>query len=138
MLSYNALYQTHVLSLQVIDDFVKSIKGTDISIISQEIFENDPLTRLENLKVQLSLAYQKFVHRRGPTLCRRLISIWCVFVCPLYEVLGLNDLMFALYCLVSHLSKFENIKPCSPSLKIVVMYSVRIPGVTTYVITLIS
>ena len=36
---------------QVIDDFVKSLKGTDIAVISQEIFEHDPLTRIENLKV---------------------------------------------------------------------------------------
>ena len=36
---------------QVIDDFVHSVKGTDISIISQEIFQHDPLTRVENLKV---------------------------------------------------------------------------------------
>ena len=43
-------------------------------------------------------------------------------MCPLYEVLGLNDLMFALYCLVSHLSKLENLEPCSPSLKTVVKY----------------
>ena len=39
------------LLLQVIDDFVKSVKGTDITVISQEIFEHDPLTRVENLKV---------------------------------------------------------------------------------------
>lgn len=38
--------------LQVIDDFVKSVKGTEITIISQEIFEHDPLTRVENLKVK--------------------------------------------------------------------------------------
>ena len=30
---------------------MKSVKGTDISVISQEIFEHDPLTRVENLKV---------------------------------------------------------------------------------------
>ena len=39
------------ISFQVIDDFVKGLKGTDITIISQEIFEHDPLTRVENLKV---------------------------------------------------------------------------------------
>ena len=44
------------LVLQVIDDFVKSVKGTDISIVSQEIFEHDPLTRVENLKVGTNFA----------------------------------------------------------------------------------
>ena len=37
---------------QVIDDFVKSVKETDITIISQEIFQHDPATRVENLKVR--------------------------------------------------------------------------------------
>ena len=43
--------QHFFLIFQVIDDFVKSVKETDITIISQEIFQHDPLTRIENLKV---------------------------------------------------------------------------------------
>ena len=38
---------------QVIDDFVQSVKDTDISIISQEIFQHNPQSRVENLKVIL-------------------------------------------------------------------------------------
>ena len=38
---------------QVIDDFVQSVKDTDISIISQEIFQHNPQSRVENLKVLL-------------------------------------------------------------------------------------
>ena len=30
---------------------MQSLKGTDISVLSQEMFEHDPLTRIENLKV---------------------------------------------------------------------------------------
>ena len=45
------LYKIHVCNFQVIDDFVKSVQETDITIISQEIFEHDPSTRVENLKV---------------------------------------------------------------------------------------
>ena len=37
---------------QVIDDFVKRVQGTDIKIITQEIFQHDPITRVENLKVR--------------------------------------------------------------------------------------
>ena len=40
---------------QVIDDFVNSVAGTNITILSQEIFENDPRTRVENLKVNCLL-----------------------------------------------------------------------------------
>ena len=40
---------------QVIDDFVQRVKGTDITIISQEIFEHNPITRVENLKVIIFL-----------------------------------------------------------------------------------
>ena len=36
---------------QVVDDFVKRVNGTEIAIISQEIFQHDPYTRVENLKV---------------------------------------------------------------------------------------
>ena len=39
-------------SFQVIDDFVKRVQGTDIKIITQEIFQHDPITRVENLKVR--------------------------------------------------------------------------------------
>ena len=42
-----------ILLLQVIDDFVKRVNGTEIAIISQEIFQHDPYTRVENLKVKL-------------------------------------------------------------------------------------
>ncbi|XP_045213752.2 gamma-aminobutyric acid type B receptor subunit 1-like isoform X2 [Mercenaria mercenaria] len=34
----------------VMDDFVKSVQGTNITIISQEIFMHNPMTRVENLK----------------------------------------------------------------------------------------
>ncbi|XP_053374076.1 gamma-aminobutyric acid type B receptor subunit 2-like [Mercenaria mercenaria] len=34
----------------VIDDFVREVQNTEITVISQEIFENDPLTRVKNLK----------------------------------------------------------------------------------------
>ena len=44
-------YYSITAFLQVTDDFVQRVKGTDITIISQEIFEHDPLTRVENLKV---------------------------------------------------------------------------------------
>ena len=37
--------------LQVTDSLVQEVKGSDISIISQEIFDQDPLTRVQNLKV---------------------------------------------------------------------------------------
>ena len=37
------------------DDFVQSTEGTNISIISQEIFQHDPEKRVKNLKV--SFAY---------------------------------------------------------------------------------
>ena len=40
-----------LILFQVIDDFVTSIAETNITIISQEIFENDPRTRVENVKV---------------------------------------------------------------------------------------
>ena len=36
---------------QVSDNLVQSVEGTDISIISQEIFDQDPMTRIQNLKV---------------------------------------------------------------------------------------
>lgn len=39
--------------VQVADDFVRRVQGTDISIISQEIFVNDPKTRVENMKVSV-------------------------------------------------------------------------------------
>ena len=35
----------------MVDDFVKRVNGTEIAIISQEIFQHDPYTRVENLKV---------------------------------------------------------------------------------------
>ena len=38
---------------QVIDDFVQRSKKTDATIISQEIFVNDPTFRVENLKVNI-------------------------------------------------------------------------------------
>ena len=41
----------------MIDDFVLSVKGTDITIISQEIFQHDPVRRIENLKVKLFLLF---------------------------------------------------------------------------------
>ena len=38
----------------MIDDFVKKVQETgEISIISQEIFVQDPLTRIQNLKVRI-------------------------------------------------------------------------------------
>ena len=40
---------------QVIDDFVERVKDTNITIISQEIFQHDPYTRLQNLKVMLTI-----------------------------------------------------------------------------------
>ena len=39
---------------QVIEDFVKRVNKTDITVISQEIFQYDPYTRVENLKVKQS------------------------------------------------------------------------------------
>ena len=43
---------THLLFfLQVTDDFVQGVKGTDITIISQEIFQHSPYSRVANLKV---------------------------------------------------------------------------------------
>ena len=36
---------------QVIDDLVQRLKGANITVISQEIYQNDPFTRVENLKV---------------------------------------------------------------------------------------
>ena len=36
---------------KVTDDLVHAVKGTEISIITEEIFDHDPLTRLQNLKV---------------------------------------------------------------------------------------
>lgn len=38
-------------TFQITDNLVKSVQGTDISIISQEIFDHDPFTRLQSLKV---------------------------------------------------------------------------------------
>ena len=40
---------------KVIDDFVETVKGTDITIISQEIFQHDPVRRVENLKVTYTM-----------------------------------------------------------------------------------
>ena len=37
------------------DDFVQSTEGTNITIISQEIFQHDPEKRVENLKVLSTL-----------------------------------------------------------------------------------
>ena len=34
---------------------MKSVKETDISIISQEIFQHDPSARVENLKVSFTI-----------------------------------------------------------------------------------
>jgi hypothetical protein len=56
MFCYFAIY------MQVIDDFVKRVKGTEISIVSQEIFVNDPLTRVENLKVNIIAIRKKYDH----------------------------------------------------------------------------
>ena len=39
----------------MIDDFVQSVQGTDITIISQEIFQHDPTARVENLKASTCL-----------------------------------------------------------------------------------
>ena len=39
------------IPFQVTDNLVQSVKETDIHIISEEIFDHDPLTRLQNLKV---------------------------------------------------------------------------------------
>ena len=54
----------------MIDDFVKTAKEENISIISQEIFEHDPASRVENLKVilcfQLGLAFDQVLHGQNP------------------------------------------------------------------------
>ena len=42
---------------QVIDDFVQLAKDRNISIISQEIFDHDPISRVENLKVGVILFF---------------------------------------------------------------------------------
>ena len=47
-LSHTLPYFSH---LQITDNLVGDVKGTDIEIISQEIFDQDPLTRIQNLKV---------------------------------------------------------------------------------------
>ena len=37
----------------MIDDLVKRLKETNITVLSQEIYQNDPFARVENLKVKL-------------------------------------------------------------------------------------
>ena len=47
---YSSADFNHIF-LQVTDSLVNDVKDTEISIISQEIFDRDPLTRIQNLKV---------------------------------------------------------------------------------------
>ena len=51
ILCMSRYFSRFVLFLQVTDNLVHDVKDTDISIISQEIFDRDPLTRIQNLKV---------------------------------------------------------------------------------------
>ena len=52
MMSINDLFSARGIAFfQVIDDFVHALNGTDVAIISQEIFHHDPVRRVENLKV---------------------------------------------------------------------------------------
>ena len=44
----------HII-VQVMDDFVQSTEGTNVSIISQEIFQHHPEKRVQNLKVSPSV-----------------------------------------------------------------------------------
>ena len=48
---YVPLFHVVLFSLKTTDHLVNLVKDTDISIISEEIFSHDPLTRIQNLKV---------------------------------------------------------------------------------------
>ena len=48
---FDYIYHGVFFSQQVMDNFVTSIKKTAITIITQEIFIDDPFTRVQNLKV---------------------------------------------------------------------------------------
>ena len=51
--------------MQITDNLVNAVKGSEIEILSQEIFDQDPLTRIENLKVNRP-AFIKIVRRERP------------------------------------------------------------------------
>ncbi|XP_045167680.2 gamma-aminobutyric acid type B receptor subunit 1-like [Mercenaria mercenaria] len=55
----------------VIDDFVQRVRGTEITIISQEIFVNDPLTRVQNLKTHDAriIMTAMYEHKARDVLC---------------------------------------------------------------------
>ncbi|XP_060600012.1 gamma-aminobutyric acid type B receptor subunit 1-like [Ruditapes philippinarum] len=55
----------------VIDDFVQRVQGTEITIISQEIFVNDPLTRVQNLKTHDAriIMTAMYEHKARDVLC---------------------------------------------------------------------
>ena len=48
---FGYIFHSVFFSPQVMDNFVTSIKKTAITIITQEIFIDDPFTRVQNLKV---------------------------------------------------------------------------------------
>ena len=50
--------------LQITDNLVNAVKGSEIEILSQEIFDQDPLTRIENLKVNRPASIKTVLRKR--------------------------------------------------------------------------